>query len=140
MQQITLLDVSGTVTFDANLTYSSSTATTASVQSAVPMSCLPSGATCSDENSTIDAGGESVSQTCVASASNCVCNLSETLAAMTITGTYSTSGTMVTTNASTGTASTSGYCVQGNTLYLIANAMTAGGTSTPAETLVATRQ
>ncbi len=43
---------------------------------------------------------------------------------MSAQGTYTTSGTMLTLNATTGTGTGGAYCVQGNTLHLLTLDMT----------------
>jgi hypothetical protein len=98
----------------------------------IPSSCL--GATTCDQlaaglqGALADAG---VSAACTTSALGCVCTVSGSALAIDTSGTYTTSGTNVTTTPTTGgTSSTSGYCVQGSTLYILnAPGMTGGGAS-----------
>jgi hypothetical protein len=56
------------------------------------------------------------SATCATSGSACVCQLS-TVQDATEAGTYTTSGTTLSTTPTGGTASTGSYCVKGNELH-----------------------
>jgi hypothetical protein len=77
-----------------------------------------------------DAG--STSATCAQSGANCDCTL-EVSADVDVSGTYAVSGSSLTTMSTGGGTGGGGYCVQGNTLYLVA--MTGS-----ADNIVATRQ
>jgi hypothetical protein len=116
--------MTGTVTYNADLSYSwtfaaSSTGTTFLPQSCFGQAGLP--ATCEELNalfqSTVTAN---LTATCTADgAGNCTCNVRETVPATTQSGTYSANAAGLLTQSPTGGASTlSDYCVRGSTLTL----------------------
>jgi hypothetical protein len=113
----------GGVTYGAAGTYQDTGSLMFSLQLTVPMSCLATGETCSD----LDTGFAQemqqdmtlTSHSCSTSGTSCVCALAFN-EPTTDSGTYSTSGTNLTTTATGSQASTDAYCVEGNTLHDIA--------------------
>ncbi len=123
---------SGTITFNAIGSYSTTETDTGTFTFDVPAACL-SGATCADLQSVYQGPGyvgspdpTFSSATCATTATGCHCLLGALGAPVTITGTYVASGTSVTSTSSTGVADADTYCVQGSILHLIY------ATSTPA--------
>ena len=115
---VTNISVSGTVTFNADMTY-----TFASLQEQstltlnAPASCVGSGS-CSALASALESTGDVASATC-SGTSGCSCTAMQTPQTETESGTYSVSGSTVTTVPSTGTASSTPFCVQGSVLHLL---------------------
>ncbi len=146
--QVGSFSAAGTITLNADMTYSSSISTSATVVLSIPTSCLPSGGvslTCDQLGMAANAldGGDTTS--CTTSGSNCNCSVSASSATTTDSGTYAISGTTVTiTSATDGSTSTSGYCIQGNTLHIISlsSTMSAGamGMATITSDVVAQKQ
>jgi hypothetical protein len=122
--KVTGTSTSGTVTFNANMTYSTTLMITAMATDAVPASCLTVGATmitCSQLQAYLNTQGDGGSPptTCTpATSGGCDCSITR-ITNETSMGTYSTSGDSVTlTPTSAGSSpSTDNYCVQGNKLY-----------------------
>lgn len=123
--------VTGTATYSANGTYSASTTITGSVVLGIPASCLSQGGltlTCAQVNELVqgEIGGASPFQsaTCTGSGS-CTCVLTMKPQSSTTTGTYSTSGSILTEmSADDPTPSMNNYCATGTTLTLSPTAMT----------------
>ncbi|MGA7124463.1 MAG: hypothetical protein WBY94_30455 [Polyangiaceae bacterium] len=146
--QVSSVSAAGTITLNADMTYSSSVSTSATVVLSIPMSCISSGGvtiTCDQLGMAASAldGGDITS--CTTSGSNCNCSASASSPTTSDSGTYSISGTTVTiTSANGGTASMEGYCVQGNTLHILSlsSTMSAGamGMATITSDIVAQRQ
>ena len=118
----------GTITFNADNTYSEAVSVNATLNEIIPASCL-SGLTCSQLNDTIGAatmtdGGTTTSATCSGSASACDCRITISGSNISATGSYVASGNMLTVTPSGGNASTDGYCVQGTMLHVTSTAMT----------------
>lgn len=127
--------VTGTGSFNADLTYSVMETLSASISETLPASCL-----------TMTSNGVTVTLTCAqvdqviqqlvqmdpttfqsahcAGTGSCTCSF--TLAPQTTseTGTYVTSGTNITMTSSTGTVTTDPYCVQGKDLHVMSVDMT----------------
>jgi hypothetical protein len=132
--QVDSVDFEGTITFDTGGTYEESlTSGSVAETLTVPTSCL-GGAACTASSS--DAG---ISGVCGVSGSNCVCSVSISQTSNTASGTYSTSGSMITVTPAGDTATSDGYCVQGNTLTLLGSVSTTMSASGSAA-VVLTRQ
>jgi hypothetical protein len=123
--------VSGSASFNADLTYTMTTTVAISARETIPASCLMMNGitlTCAQLDQAIQqviAMNPTVYQSArCAGSSSCTCTF--TLAPMTQTeaGTYTTSGTTMTTTASGGTSSSDEYCVQGNELHIVQLDMT----------------
>lgn len=149
--QVGSLSVSGTVTFNANMTYAVSLNESFSEIVNTPTSCLAMGGatvSCSDLSAAagtalvgIDAGMTKAS--CATAGSNCACTLTVSNDINTESGTYTVSGNTFTNTPSAGgtsSMSNAGYCVQGNTLHIISTLSTNGSTSGPSEDFVATKE
>lgn len=140
------VSASGTVTFNSDGTYAVTSTLGSSVTITVPTSCLTSGSvsiSCSDLGSTLGGaiGDAGDTTSCTMSGSACACTVSQPAQTVTEMGTYTTaddSFTATPSSSSTGNtmAGTNGYCVQGNTLHVLAGGADAG-TSVD---LVATKQ
>jgi hypothetical protein len=132
----------GTATFNADGTYSTSTGGSASETLTIPKSCV-STITCDQLTMALNNTDGGASGTCVTSGSNCDCTFAISAQTSTETGTYTTSGTSITTTPASGTAGTNGYCVQGSTLYytsLPTMSMGTMGQSSVMAAFVATKQ
>jgi hypothetical protein len=104
----------GTVTYNADKTYSSAVTGSALVHEHYPAGCMPFGYTCAQlEQIALDAG----TSTCSADAGGgCNCDGVSTLTPTVTTGTYSTfAGTLTTMHD--GTTTLASYCVEGSSLY-----------------------
>ena len=125
------LSVSGSGSFNADMTYSVMETISASVSEAIPASCLMMSGitlTCAQLDQAIQTlltqnPGTYQSAHCSGS-SSCTCSFVLAAQTTTETGTYTTSGTTITTTDSTGTSSSSSYCVQGNELHMLQVDMT----------------
>jgi len=125
------LNVSGSASFNADMSYTVTETVSASASEAIPASCLTTNGvtvTCAQLDQAIQTlitqnPGTYQSGHCSGSGS-CTCNFTTAPMAMTETGTYTTSGTTITTTDSTGTSSSSQYCVQGNELHIVQVDMT----------------
>ena len=98
----------GTVTINADMTYTADTRTMGSASFSIPGSCLTGLTSCDmlEDESTMCDG--TIDTSC-----SCDITFDET---STETGTYSTSGNNITLTPSGGSADTGEYCVSGNTL------------------------
>lgn len=127
---INSLGVSGTANFGADMTYSVSQTITASASQTLPAPCLTMGGltlTCQQLDQLAQQlllENPSIQSIRCSGSSSCTCTF--TLAPMTTnaSGTYTTSGTMLTLTSSTGGISGGPYCVQGDELHLISVDMT----------------
>lgn len=111
----------GTITFNADFTYTTTLTATGSATNTLPKSCL-SGTTCAEIQTNI-MQGPSASQyssiSCLDDGSNCNCAVVLAPQMNTETGTYSLSGgTLNTMPTSAGTAGTAQYCVSGTELSI----------------------
>ncbi len=121
------IGVSGTASFNADMTYSMTETLTASASETIPASCLMMNGitlTCQQLDQAIQqlvAENPDVYQSahCVGS-SACTCSFTVAPQTMTESGTYTTSGTTLTLSGGGGGE----YCVQGNELHLISIDMT----------------
>jgi hypothetical protein len=112
----------GTSTYNADGTYQDTGNLKLTFKLTVPNSCFSNGATCAGLNSSfqqqIQQDPSSVnSASCVPSGSSCVCTLGSPDQPVSEMGTYTTSGTSLTTTPTGGTPSTGPYCVTGNELH-----------------------
>jgi hypothetical protein len=129
--KISSINVSGSASFTADLTYSVSETVTASASETIPASCLTTNGitlTCAQldqavQQLLIDQSGMFQSIHCAGSGS-CTCNFTLAPQVTSESGTYTTSGTTITTTDSAGGISSSEYCVQGNELHLVQVDMT----------------
>lgn len=152
--QVASFSASGTIAFNADMTYKVSLTESASETATAPTSCLSTGGipvSCDEfakvvaEVTPADAGA---STTCTASGSTCSCHVDLSGLAVHEMGTYSLSGNTIssTPSPSTGMSSAAGYCVQGNTLHITSTLMGTGNApgapamGIPATDLVATKQ
>ena len=123
---VSSFQVTGTESFNADLTYNADEMVTAAGQAMVPPSCLQSGGitlTCGELDLLLQqliatSPGQLQSAHCTGS-TTCVCGF--VLAPMHLVqmGTYTTSGTNITLTASDGTYAANQYCVKGNELHLV---------------------
>jgi hypothetical protein len=128
---IELSDASGSETFNADGTYMSDLSLSATLTFTIGAACLSANgvtATCAQEasaftaNMTAPSSGTTISSpfTCApAAGGGCSCTISETASNQMASGTYMAVGTTVSQTETGGTASPSGYCVQGSELNLI---------------------
>jgi hypothetical protein len=125
----------GTLTYNADLTYNSSLGGTDVVHYHYPSSCLaPS--TCDQFGQTLTKGGvTNLTCTADAAAATCDCDGLAPVVSEGPTGTYSISGTTLTT-VTNGSTSTSSFCVQGNVLHERA-VLGDAGTTYPVDILLA---
>ncbi len=134
-------DVSGALTFNADMTYTITSSGSYTETLTLPLSCFPdSGAALActgvQMGGTAGAGSGGIMGSCAISDSNCVCTLPVPSTA-TESGTYSISGSMLTTTPTGGSGSmTDSYCASGNTLHLSGTVSGVMGT----QQVVATKQ
>ncbi len=124
MLHVSSSTVSGTMTYNADMTYSISFTETASDTLTLPVSCLGT-YTCETFPMTFNS---TTMATCTTAGAYCNCNVPFSVK-NTTQGTYSVSGNTLTTTASNGGSSNvggGGYCVSGSTLHLLSVPM--GGT------------
>jgi hypothetical protein len=127
---------SGTLTFNADGTYSSALTGSETAHEYFPSGCAPFGATCAQlGQQVIDGGSISCS---LDSAGGCTCDSMAPARDSSQSGTYATSGSTVSTTHD-GTTSVASYCVQGSVLYEIAGPGD-GGVLTSMGVAVLTRQ
>ena len=124
---ITSLSEMGDITFNADLSYQATGSDMFNLKITVPSACIAAGETCADIDANIKAQMQQdptiTSAACAPSDTACVCD--ETFVKdSSDSGTYALSGTDITSTSSDGTASTDGYCVQGNVLHDLAIDMT----------------
>jgi hypothetical protein len=109
--------ISGNATFNADMTYSTTSAQTVTFYWHFPADCL-NGQTCDYLASTGQAGlPAGVSFTCTGT-TDCDC-IESASGNSSDSGTYSVSGSNLLTNSTTNGAGTGLYCVQGSTLHLV---------------------
>jgi hypothetical protein len=114
---LTSISVSGTATFNADMTYMLSLSEQAAVRLSLPQSCLQ-GHTCGDLQTALESTGDFASVPCSTSGA-CSCDAAQPTNAAIESGTYTLSGSTVTTTSSTGAVSAISYCVQGAELHLL---------------------
>ena len=139
--------MTGTLTFGADLTYSTSLVDSGVLHYTIPNSCLTmNGVTlsCTDLGTSANASGTFSAVSCETSGDNCLCDFTAMPQTVTETGTYSLMGSNLTLTPGAGTPSTDTYCVNGNELHVseIPAAMNAGmmGTTSSSGQLVAIKQ
>jgi hypothetical protein len=152
--QVASFSASGTITFNADMTYTDSLTESASATATAPTSCLSTGGipvSCDRyakflaDVTPADAGA---STTCAVSGSTCSCHVILSGLVVHEMGTYSLSGNTFSSTVSPSTAmgNAAGYCVQGNTLHItstlmgMGNAPPAPAMGVPATDIVATSQ
>ncbi len=108
---------SGTVTFNANGTYSTIVTDTGTFILDEPAACLD-GATCAEFQAAPAVQAFS-SAACSTTATGCHCLLGALGTPQAETGTYVANGVSLTTTSSTGSVNADTYCVNGSTLRLI---------------------
>lgn len=117
---------SGTLTYNADLTYSSAITGTTTVHEYFPSGCKPFGFTCVQLGQiAMDAGIPDNCSTDATGACNCDA-VTPLTPANAPPGTYSISGSTLTTTTQGGTMSTGPYCVQGGVLYEIPGSQDGG--------------
>jgi hypothetical protein len=118
--ELTKFTGTGGVTYGADQTYQDTGTVTIDFKLTVPTTCFATGKSCADvqdgyvQEMKTDSTLKSAS--CATSGAACVCQIS-TVQDATEAGTYATSGTMLSTTPTGGTASSDSYCVQGNELH-----------------------
>jgi hypothetical protein len=123
--------VTGTGSFNADMTYTVTEMIKLSAVETIPTSCFSTGGitpTCAqldqELQAEIAAGSSSISSGHCTGGSTCTCTFTLPAQTNTETGTYTTSGTTITMTSSTGKVSTDSYCVQGNELHVMSVDMT----------------
>jgi len=113
--------ISGTWTFNADMTYTRSTTSSAVVVWSIPLSCISAlASSCADFEAQAQAGLNPDQTITCTGTSTCLCTETAGPLNQSDNGTYQTSGTDITyTSAVDGTTGTSSYCVQGSTLHLV---------------------
>jgi hypothetical protein len=111
-----------TITFSSGSTYQTTGSLSGSERFTIPAQCLTATLTCDALNQSLQQLKQQPdpvfsSGSCAMSGSDCMCMAQFNVTPQSESGTYSTSGTTITTTNSSGNASTSSYCVSGNTLY-----------------------
>lgn len=112
--------ITGMATFKADMTYSVNLTSTPKFKLVVPNDCLQ-GAACADIQAAItgDPTSDIQSASCSTQGSACVCNVVSQSMTQTETGTYTTSGSTLTSGPSADQQDDTPYCVQGNQLHVI---------------------
>jgi hypothetical protein len=139
---VTGVSVSGTATFNADLTYAlDALMKQGTYRVYVPPACLGA-ATCDDISASVLATGAFQSVTCT-SGGGCTCSAVQTPIIVNESGAYTISGSTLLTTADTGATSSIDYCVQGMYLHMLdTQSMNMGlmGQATVDEDTVATKQ
>jgi hypothetical protein len=117
------IDVTGTATFNADLTYTFDVAEMISETQSLPLSCTGL-ASCTELQDRMMADNPDGTVTC-SGVETCACHTTISSPTTTITGTYAISGTTVVQSRGASTT-TNGYCVQGDMLHLMAVSATTG--------------
>jgi hypothetical protein len=130
----------GTVTFNSDLTYTSSATPVGTLSEVIPTGCLGT-VTCDQENMyammAVTSGTYS-SAGCTAVAAGCSCQFQFASKPVTQTGTYTTAGSSLTIMSSTATKpQPDTYCVTGSTLTLSTTSMI--GTTGTSSSIVLTK-
>jgi hypothetical protein len=133
----TITGASGMLTFNADMSYMTSLTQTLNSMATIPKSCLTAGASCSALETALKQQMGVTSATCTDDGTNCNCAIGQTATPME-SGTYTTSGSMLTTTATGGTAQSVQYCVSGNQVSFSAPSDSTNPAS-PALVLVATK-
>jgi hypothetical protein len=114
---LSLLDATGTITFNADGTESQSIVVVALESLTFPTSCLPSATQCDAATATVAAQPDTTDASCSFSTAGCTCS-GEVTASTSASGTYQISGTSVIVTAAGESPDTDPYCVSGNELTL----------------------
>lgn len=130
-------NVTGSITFADDLTYSSMTIVSGNVIVTLPATCLTQqGVTLSCAQlqdaleSTVADSGFSSARCSVSAGNGCACTLGLHPIPSSVSGTYTTTAAGVLTQSPTGgTSSKSAYCVQGSTMTLAPEEMSMGNVS-----------
>lgn len=110
---------SGTLTFNANGSYSDTATITATESATIPASCLSGASDCTAFETALQGQTGVSGATCTGNvATSCQCSIVLTPQTDSNVGTYTTAGTALTRTPTGATATTTPYCVQGNTLRL----------------------
>lgn len=129
--------ITGTISYNADKTYSSTLTTSGSVVVTLPASCLTQQGvtvTCAQLQQALSGAMSSTfsSVTCAESGGGCACSVGLNPVTATQTGSYSTAAGVLTQTETGGSPDDSNYCVQGNTLTISpgsgSNAMSNGVT------------
>jgi hypothetical protein len=140
---VTKFDVSGSVQYSANGSFSGIENISFGLQMTLPSVCFEAGRTCADLNDTYkqmmatDPTFSSVM--CSMATAACVC-LFESDQRIEQAGTWTSSGTTLSSTATNGQQSDDPYCVTGNELHLITLDTSTAGSSTIAGDAVYIRQ
>jgi hypothetical protein len=125
------IHVSGTASFNADLTYTMTTTASASAQETLPPSCLTTNGvtlTCAQLDQALQAAiaadPTSLQSAHCSGSSTCTCSFTIPAQMSTTAGTYATAGTSITLSPAGGMVSSNEYCVKGNELHLLAINMT----------------
>jgi hypothetical protein len=114
--------ITGTFTFGADNTYSSSLVEGGTFHYTIPNSCLTMNgqtATCAQLGMAFTSAGDTFSSSsCKTSGNNCLCDLGTKPQTTTESGTYTVAGSALTMTSSTGDVSTSSFCASGNKLHV----------------------
>lgn len=130
----------GTVTYNADLTYTANVLGGGTTHYHYPSACLPGGASCDGWGQTLMLVGMYTSVTCTTdSGGACNCDALTASSAHDATGTYATSGTGTLTTVHEGAVSGDSYCVSGNVMYQMP-LPTDGGVTEPMGGLVLVKQ
>jgi hypothetical protein len=114
---ITSIDVSGSATFNADMTYTLALTEQAAARLSLSQSCLQ-GHTCGELQTALENTGDFASVSCSTSGA-CSCDATQPTNTAGESGTYTLSGSTVTTTSSTGVVSAIPYCVQGTEIHLL---------------------
>jgi len=137
--------ISGTATFNSDMTYTIALNESVTETLSIPASCLTVAGTtltCAELSETIngaegsDAGGPEFS--CSTAGSGCTCTIIDA-EPISESGTYATSGSTLTTTPSSGGGGSANYCVSGNSLHVISVDTSADGGMTTGTEFVATK-
>jgi hypothetical protein len=109
--------VSGSATFNTNMSFSLTENIAYSVTVSLPLSCTQ-GLSCADYGAYLAALASPGTSIACSGTSSCTCIQTSTEGG-TVSGTYVLSGGDITLTNSTGSSSTAGFCVQGSTIHLI---------------------
>jgi hypothetical protein len=117
---VTNVNVSGRLTFNADMTYSfMGLSEQAMYEVTVPVGCV-AGRSCAAAATGLDSSGDFESATCTGT-TTCSCSAVQTPVVDTESGTYTLSGTTLTTFPTNGLPTTTlPYCVEGTNLHLLA--------------------
>jgi hypothetical protein len=119
----------GSVTFNADLTYSSASTASATTTYHYPAACLTAGTTCTQWGQLLMSIGMYSSVTSTTDGAGvCTCEAITAPTSSTESGTYSTSGGTLTT-VHDGKTSAAPYCVQGNVLHEMPSIVDGGQTT-----------